>query len=262
MKRRGFTLIELLVVVAIIGMLIGIVVPALSSARARGQSTKCLGHLHDIGTALAGYLQQNGDRFPLSQAHGGYQPGTAWLDTLMPHTSSKAVYRCPSDESTNFDVSDAAQRRVTSYGVNSFMGPDDSDEHADDEDGDEHEDHGPGHPPFGYVVATRIANTSTKVFVCELAEQDGRGRPVFADHVHPEAWGVNPFTGYGGTDPRHDVALDRHRGQANYVYADSHAASVGFDQTFLIASDGRKLVDQWDPGFPHSPEGWYRPGSD
>lgn len=253
MKRRGFTLIELLVVVAIIGMLIGIVVPALSSARARGQSTKCLGHLHDIGTALAGYLQQNGDRFPLSQAHGGYQPGTAWLDTLMPHTSSKAVYRCPRDESTNFDVSSASLRRVTSYGVNIFMGPNSPDYEPDNPS---------GIPPFGYEVSTRIPNTSTKLYVCELAERDGRGNPVYADHVHPEMWGVNPFTGYGGAEPKHDVALERHRGQANYVYADSHAASVKFDQTFLIASDGKKLVDQWDPGFPHSPEGWFKPDLD
>lgn len=53
--RRGFTLLELLVVIAIIAVLISILLPVLSNARAEGQKTKCLTNLRSLGQALATY---------------------------------------------------------------------------------------------------------------------------------------------------------------------------------------------------------------
>ncbi len=53
----GFTLIELLVVVAIIGLLVGILLPALSSGRDRARATVNLGNLKQIGVGVALYIQ-------------------------------------------------------------------------------------------------------------------------------------------------------------------------------------------------------------
>ncbi len=251
MSRRGFTLIELLVVVAIIATLIGILLPALSSARNTARSTKCLAALHDVGAALQCYFNTNDDVFPLSQAHGGYQPGTAWLDTLAPHTQMKLQYRCPSDQATNFEDPNPALRRVTSYGINVFMGPND-------------EDWFPGNPsgipPYGYEVQTHLRGASDLVYVAELAETGQNGAPIYPDHFHADKWGTNPLTGYGGADPKYDLALKRHQGKENYLFADGHADHFGFDQLFYVNPGSQALeIDRFDPGFPHSPQGWYTP---
>ncbi len=55
-RRHGFTLIELLVVVAIIAILITILVPSLSAARAAGRRTACLSNVRQLAQAHTTYV--------------------------------------------------------------------------------------------------------------------------------------------------------------------------------------------------------------
>lgn len=57
--QRGFTLIELLVVIAIIGVLVAVLIPSLSGARAQGMSVKCKANLQQIGLGLVTYMDSN-----------------------------------------------------------------------------------------------------------------------------------------------------------------------------------------------------------
>lgn len=65
MKRaRGFTLIELLFVIAIIGVILALLTPALLTVKRRAQALQCASRLHQIDIAIRAYTTSNDDVIP------------------------------------------------------------------------------------------------------------------------------------------------------------------------------------------------------
>ena len=93
--RSGFTLIELLVVVAIIGILVALLMPAVQSAREAARRIQCTNNLKQIGLAILNYESTNG-RFPAgssSQAtHNTWTWGFGWAVPILPYMEQQNIY--------------------------------------------------------------------------------------------------------------------------------------------------------------------------
>lgn len=108
-SKAGFTLIELLVVISIIGMLAGLMLPAVQSAREQGRRTTCMNNQKNIALALIQFEQTKG-RFPHWRTSGDFGGGTlnvystnavstlrgylqlGWIPQIFPYVEQTQLY--------------------------------------------------------------------------------------------------------------------------------------------------------------------------
>jgi prepilin-type N-terminal cleavage/methylation domain-containing protein len=91
LKKRGFTLVELLVVITIIAMLVGLLMPAVQSAREAGRRAQCMNNQHQITIALhqhdseKGYLPGYVGEYRTGSGTSIQQRKISWWVAILPH---------------------------------------------------------------------------------------------------------------------------------------------------------------------------------
>ena len=192
--QGGFTLIELLVVVSIICILAALGLPISRAMVEKGNATKCLGNLRNIGMAAISYAADNAMKLPMTSHKGA---ANQWAVTLQPYASDSIKFKCPSDP---------AKSRERSFAINDMLTPN------------------PCKAVFlDYSYLSKIERPSETIYFAEAS-------PDFTmDHFH-----FSEFFGEPEQVPpdafEELVDVHRHGGTANYLFTDGHAEQLSWEQ--------------------------------
>ena len=235
MRNRGFTLIELLVVVAIIAVLLGILLPALSRARKAALTTKCLANMRNMELAHWMYMSESEGRLiDVGLAHGGAHghEDVAWINTLQKYYGNKLLHRSPVDDSPHWSTDDdgrgvpvppsSDQFRRSSYGLNDYLSS-----------------VGPGNP--FYLKVDEVPQTSSTVHFVIMAF---RGPFAGSDHTHVNTWYLPAAPDVTPVNAASQVEIHAHgdpkedwRSLGNYGFLDGHAATLRFAAVYRSDTD-------------------------
>lgn len=208
-SRQAFTLVELLVVMVIICILAALLMPMAGRMLAQGRSVKCLSSIRQLGVSALRYAGEHEMTLPVT-SHQRRQGGKSWSITLQEYAGGTLVFKCPCDE---------VPERVYTYVINDFLTPNPA-----------------GAPEIDFSVLPRLSAPADTVLFAEASKDY-----VNTDHFH--------FSDYLGQKIpaetfMEQVAVERHSGSANYLFADAHVETLTWPQAQLrLQAEGSRFID-------------------
>jgi len=242
-SARAFTLIELLVVIAIIAILAAILFPVFAQAREAARTSSCSSNTKQISLGIIMYLQDYDEKMPMreydlqaSDANYGktdpsggkykdYHKG--WDEVTQPYIKNKQVLFCPSANFPGNDYNDTSKNddgwtgsmnyatncELTGRGWNAWQNP---------------------------TKLAAMAYPSSTILLVEDGSQTSEGACI---GLQGDEWGwsgdhKSNLMQEGATGNTKLAPLQRHKGGANYAFADGHvkwfgATTMGYQTPYI-----------------------------
>jgi prepilin-type processing-associated H-X9-DG protein len=214
------------VVIAIIGVLVALLLPAIQAARATPRAASCKNNMRQIGLALLQFCDTHKGEFPewyhAKAAETDAEGDRSWIHTLGPHLEQVDEIRlCPDD----FLLPERRHMKGTSYVISDYLAAEDV--------------------PEAVRNLNKLQATSKTMAVFEGADQRALAPPkdpheyiaakdefTYAhpryEHAHASQW-FNSFNrGWGlvANAVKKDIQADRHTDASHVLYVDGHVDLV------------------------------------
>jgi prepilin-type N-terminal cleavage/methylation domain-containing protein len=244
---HAFTMVELLVVIAVIGVLAGLLLPAISAVKGQGRQIRCLNNQRQLWLTWSLYADDYGDVLA-PNGHGVPGNPRLWVSAddhfyLPPftntqylvdpqyaafggHLAAASVYKCPEDRSTLMREHVTPHPQIRSYSMNAYM---------------------------GWATHRNELSERHQVFQkrSDIAGASPAGLFVFQE-VHPGSICMPAFMTHlpgGAVNGFYHYPSSLHRGKGVINFADGHLESRKWEDPRTVKPANSEILSHWQ----HSP---------